>query len=97
MRSLPKNTRIKIKTNVSKDEKHKLVGESKFLVRFGKMEYGFATAVIESISYGIPVIINSESGTANLVQKYKVGFVLQTADPKSVADILNNFKEEEYN
>ena len=97
MRSLPENTRIKIKTNVSEDEKRKLVGESKFLVRFGKMEYGLATAVVESISYGTPVIINSELGTAGLVQQYKVGFVLQTPDPKAVADILNSFKEEEYN
>lgn len=70
-----------------------MVGESKFLVRFGKIEDGLATAVIESLSYGTPVIINSELGTADLVQKYKVGFVLQYADPKSVADILNNFKE----
>ena len=97
MRSLPENTRIKIKTNISEDEKRQLVGESKFLVRFGKMEYGLTTAVVESISYGTPVIINSELGTADLVQKYNVGFVLQTADPIAVADILNSFKEEEYN
>ena len=97
MRSLPENIRIKIKTNISEDEKRLLVGENKFLVRFGKMEYGLTTAVVESISYGTPVIINSELGTADLVQKYKVGFVLQTADPIAVADILNSFKEGEYN
>ena len=97
MKSLPENSRIKIKTNISEDEKRQLIGESKFLVRFGNMEYGLATAVVESISYGTPVIINSELGTADLVQKYKVGFVLQTADPIAVADILNSFKKEEYN
>ena len=97
MRSLPENIRIKIKTNISEDEKRLLVGENKFLVRFGKMEYGLTTAVVESISYGTPVIINSELGTADLVQKYKVGFVLQTADPIAVADILTSFREEEYN
>ena len=96
MRSLPKNTRIKIKTNISENEKRQLVGESKFLVRFGNMEYGLATAVIESVSYGTPVIINTGLGTADMIKEYAAGYVLNSAEPRVVADIVMKTTEQEY-
>ena len=96
MRSLPKNTRIKIKTNISEDEKRQLVGESKFLVRFGKMEFGIATAVIESISYGTPVIINSDLGTADIIKSFAAGYVLDSLEPNAVANIILGTSEQKY-
>ena len=95
-RSLPENTRIKVKTNISEEEKQSLIGESKFLVRFGDLEYGLATAVVESISYGTPVIINSSLGTADIIKKFEAGYVLDSADPRVVARILSENTEQNY-
>lgn len=96
MRSLPENTRIKVKTNISEEEKQSYIRESKFLVRFGSMEYGPATAVIESISCGTPVIINSSLGTADMIEKFKAGYVLDSAETKAVGDIILKTTELEY-
>lgn len=95
-RSLPENTRIKIKINISEREKLSLISESKFLVRFGGMEFGPAFAVIESISCDTPVIINSVLGTAEMIKKYEAGYVLDSADPKVVADIISKTTDREY-
>ena len=95
-RSLPKKTRIKTKTNISESEKRQFISESKFLVRFGKMEYGLATAVIESISYGTPVIINIDLGTADMIKKYNAGYVLDSADPNAVANIILGITDQKY-
>jgi glycosyltransferase involved in cell wall biosynthesis len=95
-RSLPKDTNIRIERNISEERKRLLISESMFLVRFGNMEFGLATAVIESISYGTPVIINSALGTAEMIKKYGAGYVLESADPKLVADKIVNTTEEKY-
>lgn len=95
-RSLPENTRIKVKTNISEGEKQSLISESKFLVRFGNLEYGLATAVVESISYGTPVIINSSLGTADIIKKFEAGYVLDTIEPRVVARILSENTEQKY-
>ena len=96
MRSLPENTRVMTKTNISEEEKQSFIRESKFLVRFGSMEFGLATAVIESISCGTPVIINSSLGTADMIEKYKAGYVLDSVEPKAVGDINLKTTEQEY-
>lgn len=95
-KSFPKNTRIVVKTNISEEEKRLLIGESKFLVRFGNNEFGLATAVIESISYGTPVIINRSLGTAEIIEKYEAGYVLDSTDPKVVATIISENTEQKY-
>lgn len=95
-KSLPENSNIKIITNVSESDKQRLMGESKFLVRFGTLEFGPAIAVMESISNNVPVIINSELGTADMIKNYAAGYVLEFADPKMVADIITNTTEENY-
>jgi glycosyltransferase involved in cell wall biosynthesis len=94
--SLPKGTHIATKSNLSETEKMELIHESKFLVRFGTNEYGLATAVIEAISYGTPVIINSELGTADMIKDYGAGFVLDSTDPNLVAEIVANMTEQKY-
>ena len=96
MKSLPENSKIKTKTNISEKEKQSLISESKFLVRFGKMEFGLATAVIESISYGTPVIINSNLGTADIIKTFAAGYVLDSPDPNVVANIILGTSEQKY-
>ena len=96
IRSIPKNSKIRIKTNISEMEKNSLIRESKFLVRFGDMEFGLATAVIESISCGTPVIINTGLGTADMIREHHAGFVLDSPDPEAVANIVRNANMESY-
>jgi glycosyltransferase involved in cell wall biosynthesis len=60
------------------------------------MEYGLATAVIESVSYGTPVIINTSLGTADMIKEYAAGYVLDSAEPSVVADIVMKTTEQEY-
>ena len=96
IKSIPNDSKIRIKTNVSEMEKNLLIRDSKFLVRFEDMEFGLATAVIESISCGTPVIINSSLGTADLIKQYNAGFVLNSPDPKAVADFVRKADGENY-
>jgi len=76
--------------NISESEKTSLIGESKFLVRFGDMEFGAATAVIESMSCGTPVIINTGLGTADMIKEHNAGYVLDSPDAKVVANIVRD-------
>ena len=94
--SIPDNSNMVVKTNVSESEKYRLVRESKFLVRFGMLEFGPAMAVLESISCGTPVIINDVLGTADIIKEYNAGFVVSEADTKSIADVVINTKQEDY-
>ena len=96
IRSIPKNSKIRIRTNIPESEKTSLIRESKFLVRFGDMEFGPAIAVIESISCGTPVIINTGLGTADMIRKHNAGFVLDSPDPEAVANIVRNANGESY-
>lgn len=96
VKTLPINSRINVMTNVSENEKGKLIMESKFLVRFGYDEMGPAIGVIESISYGTPVIINSELGTSDIIKKYNVGYVLDDPDPRIVAKSILGTSTDKY-
>ena len=96
VKSLPENSKIKTKTNISEKDKQAFISESKFLVRFGKMEFGLATAVIESISYGTPVIINSDLGTADIIKSFAAGYVLDSLEPNAVANIILGTSEQKY-
>jgi len=95
-KSIPGNSKISIKMNISESEKTSLIRESKFLVRFGDMEFGLATAVIESISCGTPVIINTGLGTADMIKEHNAGFVLDSPDAKVVANIVKNTDVKSY-
>ena len=96
VKSLPENSQIKLKTNISEKERQAFISKSKFLVRFGKMEFGIATAVIESISYGTPVIINSDLGTADIIKSFAAGYVLDSLEPNAVANIILGTSEQKY-
>jgi glycosyltransferase involved in cell wall biosynthesis len=61
-----------------------LYRESKFLMRFGYGEYGLGTATLEAISFGLPLIVNSELGTAELIKEHKAGLVLDAETPQDV-------------
>ena len=96
MKAIPENSKIKIITNVSENEKTKLIMESKFLVRFGYDEMGPAIGVIEAISCGTPVIINNELGTSDVIEKYNAGYVLNETTPVIVAQLITKTTKNNY-
>jgi glycosyltransferase involved in cell wall biosynthesis len=46
-------------------------------------------SVLESISYGTPVITNSIGGTTELIDNGKTGILVEKSDPALYADIIN--------
>jgi glycosyltransferase involved in cell wall biosynthesis len=46
-------------------------------------------SVLESISYGTPVITNSIGGTTELIDNGKTGTLVEKSDPALYADIIN--------
>ena len=61
-----------------------LYRESKFLARFGYDEYGPGIATLEALSFGLPLIVNSELGTAELIREHKAGLVLDAKTPEDI-------------
>ena len=71
--------------------------KSKFVIRFGFGEYGLGTATIEAIQNGDPLIINSDLGTAELVNRYSCGIVLNNIDANSIKKFIDeNNNEDSY-
>lgn len=70
-----------------------LYQKSKFVIRFGFGEFGLGTATIEAMQNCVPLIINSELGTAELVNRYSCGLVLKDIAPKTI----NRFIDENNN
>ncbi len=88
--------KVKLLENLPESELNNLYDKSKFLVRFGYGEYGPAMAVIESIQHTLPVIINDELGTSDLVNKYKLGLVTHGIDYLSIKDFIINMDQNNY-
>ena len=85
--------RVIMKQGIKESELIELYQKSKFVIRFGFGEYGLGTSVIEAIQNCDPLIITSDLGTAELVNKYSCGIVLDninTDDIKKFIDENNN-------
>ncbi|BDC17391.1 glycosyltransferase family 4 protein [Acidianus sp. HS-5] len=88
--------KIELMEGVPETKLNELYDRSKFVIRFGYSEYGLATAIIESIQHTTPVIINDELGTAELVNKYKLGLVIHGLNYNEIKNFVNKVNEEEY-
>ena len=95
-KNLPEGTFLLLKRGISEAKKEEIISKSKYLVRFGKREFGLATAVIESISSGTPVIINEELGTADMIRESGAGYVLDSAEPELAAKLILETSQEKY-
>lgn len=76
--------KVSFADHLTEEQLSDLYRESKFLARFGYGEYGLGTATLEAISFGLPLIVNSELGTAELIKEHKAGLVLDSEAPQDV-------------
>lgn len=83
--------RIHLKENLSEENLSELYRRSKFLVRFGFDEWGPGMANIEAISHGLPIIINSSLGIADIVASDGAGFVAQGNVPPNLETNANEW------
>jgi glycosyltransferase involved in cell wall biosynthesis len=60
---------------------------SKFYLRFGFDEFGSGSTV-EAIQHAIPLIVNRDLGTADLIQSYGAGLVMEEIDPLRIRDFV---------
>ena len=81
-----------MKQGIKESELIELYQKSKFVIRFGFGEYGLGSAM-EAIQNCDPIIINSDLGTAELVNKYSCGLVLDNIN----ADDIKKFIDENNN
>ena len=84
---------IVIRQGIVESELIELYQKSKFVIRFGFGEFGLGTATIEAIQNCVPLIINSDLGTAGLVNRYSCGLVLNNIN----TDAISKFLEENNN
>ena len=89
--------KVIMKQGIMESELIELYQKSKFVIRFGFGEYGLGTATIEAIQNGDPLIINSDLGTAELVNRYSCGIVLNNIDANSIKKFIDeNNNEDSY-
>jgi len=88
--------RVDVMKGVPENRLSQLYDQSAFLLRFGYGEYGLATAVIEAIQHTLPVIINDELGTSDLIRESGGGLVVKGVDPKAISEFLERMDDGEY-
>ena len=54
---------------------------------------GFGLEVLESMSFGRPVICSSGAGASELIDEGKNGFIFEPRDTKKMAELINWYKE----
>ena len=85
--------KVIMKQGITESTLIKLYQKSKFVIRFGFGEFGLGTATIEAMQNCVPLIINSELGTAGLVNRYSCGLVLNDI----ATNTINRFIDENNN
>ncbi|MGB9734425.1 MAG: glycosyltransferase family 1 protein, partial [Conexivisphaera sp.] len=88
--------RVLLMEGVPEGELGKLYDSSMFAVRFGYGEYGLATMTIEAIQHTLPLIINDELGTADLVRQCGAGLVTRGVDLERIKEFIRNVDEATY-
>ena len=68
--------RVLMKQGIKESDLIELYQRSKFVIRLGFGEYGLGTSTIEAIQNCVPLIVNSDLGTADIVRDYHCGEVL---------------------
>ncbi|MGC8621880.1 MAG: glycosyltransferase, partial [Caldisphaera sp.] len=87
---------IKFYENLNENEKIEILSSSKYLIRFGKNEYGPGMPVIEAISSGVPLIMNVGIGSSEMIKEFKAGYVLEKVNAQAIANLIIHTDDVEY-
>ena len=82
-----------MRQGIKESELIELYQKSKFVIRFGFGEYGLGSAM-EAIQNCDPIIINSDLGTADLVNRYSCGIVLDNINSGSIQKFIDSNNNE---
>lgn len=87
--------RVLMEQGIKESDLIELYQKSKFVIRFGFGEYGLGTSTTEAIQNCVPLIINSDLGTADMVREYQCGEVLQNISGIDIRNFIerNNNSE----
>lgn len=80
--------KVILKRNIKEAELYSFYNRSKFVIRFGFGEYGESHAVFEGLQCGVPVIVNSDLGSSELIKTYGVGKVVEEVTCEAVRDFV---------
>ena len=80
--------KVIMKQGIKESELIEMYQKCKFVIRFGFGEYGLGSAM-EAIQNCDPIIINSDLGTAELVNKYSCGVVLDDINSDNIKMFIN--------
>lgn len=87
-----------MKQGILESELIDMFQKSKFVIRFGFGEFGLGTATIEALQNCVPLIVNSDLGSAELINSYSCGIVLKEINPSNIKMFINeNNNENSYN
>lgn len=78
--------RVVLVSGIDENRLNSFYDKAKFVLRFGFGEYGESHAVFEGLQRGLPVIINRDLGSCELVEKYTVGRVIDNLTPEVVRE-----------
>ena len=84
----PCRTRVILMKGISEDVLFNLYSKSRFVVRFGFGEFGESHAFFEGMENGVPVIVNEDLGTSELVKQYNLGTVIPTLKLETARDFI---------
>ncbi len=87
--------KISITGQVSEAELDRLYSKAKVAIRFGYDEQGPGMGSLESISFGIPVIVNESIGMANFLRTFGYDLIVGKEDPEQIADMICNLTSNE--
>lgn len=95
----------KLKRKCSQDPRFIFIGQTEISIFFKKIDClicpsiwnePMGRVVIESFSYGIPVIGNNVGGIGELINSGKTGFLFDIKSRDSFIDAINNYNSTEY-
>lgn len=81
--------RVLMRKGVKESSLIELYQRSKFSIRFGFGEYGLGTSTVESVQNCVPLIINSDLGTSDLIRNFSAGLVMDSLDPSAIAEFIS--------
>ena len=81
--------KVIMKQGLKESELIEMYQKCKFVIRFGFGEFGVGTATIEALQNCVPLIINSDLGSAELINTYSCGVVLDDINSDNIRTFIN--------